>query len=411
MAIIYRMPAEFEQRSDVFVTWPPEANYDRGGDIRLACVRIIEELLDEVQVHVNCAWPGAYNECLFYLQEAGIDHKRLRFSYFEDGGASLRDFGPTVMLGPKGRRRLINLSWNQYGFMDKEDPQAQVARRAGVQLAAEVGVFDIVNSPLVSIGGGCEFNGQGTMIAIAKTVRERLNPDYSLDWIESEYRRLFRLDRVIWIPEALPENEDFRGGPVDEKADSRLVFGSGLAGSVDQMCRFVAPHKVLLAEVDEQEAQQDMWAEQCQRRLLAAKRALEGQAGGGEPLEIVRMPMAEPIEYRLEAGEAAYEAYKAQIEAQGGTFRDGTPWPQGPLHLYAPASYCDFLACNNVVLGQRYYHDGMDERVRAKDEQAERVLQECFPERRVVMIDALDLSLAGGGVHRWTKDVAAPRRG
>lgn len=49
----------------------------------------------------------------------------------------------------------------------------------------------------------------------------------------------------------------------------------------------------------------------------------------------------------------------------------------------------------------------MNEVVKEKDEQAKAVLESCFPDRKVIMIDSLALNLSGGGVHCWTKDVAA----
>lgn len=51
----------------------------------------------------------------------------------------------------------------------------------------------------------------------------------------------------------------------------------------------------------------------------------------------------------------------------------------------------------------------MSEVVKEKDEQAKAVLESCFPDRKVIMIDSLVLNLSGGGVHCWTKDVAASR--
>ena len=59
------------------------------------------------------------------------------------------------------------------------------------------------------------------------------------------------------------------------------------------------------------------------------------------------------------------------------------------------------------MLGQRYWHEGMDASIKEKDERAKSVLQECFPDREVIMIDVFALNLMGGGVHCWTKDVAA----
>ena len=66
--------------------------------------------------------------------------------------------------------------------------------------------------------------------------------------------------------------------------------------------------------------------------------------------------------------------------------------------------------CNGVVLGQRYWQEGMDEAIKEKDAQAEAALKACFPDRKVVMIDSLALNMAGGGVHCWTKNVYVPAR-
>ena len=88
-------------------------------------------------------------------------------------------------------------------------------------------------------------------------------------------------------------------------------------------------------------------------------------------------------------------------------FADGTPWPGGPIHLIASTGYCNFLICNGVVIGQRYWHEGMDPAIKGKDEAAQAVLEECFPDRTVVMVDSLALNMTGGGVHCWTKNVAA----
>ena len=77
------------------------------------------------------------------------------------------------------------------------------------------------------------------------------------------------------------------------------------------------------------------------------------------------------------------------------------------IHLIASTGYCNFLICNGVVIGQRYWHEGMDPAIKGKDEAAQAVLEECFPDRTVVMVDSLALNMTGGGVHCWTKNVAA----
>ena len=102
-----------------------------------------------------------------------------------------------------------------------------------------------------------------------------------------------------------------------------------------------------------------------------------------------------------------YGLYEGPVMEMGGAFADGTPWPGGPIHLIASTGYCNFLICNGVVIGQRYWHEGMDPAIKGKDEAAQAVLEECFPDRTVVMVDSLALNMTGGGVHCWTKNVAA----
>lgn len=54
----YRYPGEFEERSDVFVTWMPPYIGSDEFDSRVPCIEIIRNLVDEVQVHVNCGQEG-----------------------------------------------------------------------------------------------------------------------------------------------------------------------------------------------------------------------------------------------------------------------------------------------------------------------------------------------------------------
>ena len=67
--------------------------------------------------------------------------------------------------------------------------------------------------------------------------------------------------------------------------------------------------------------------------------------------------------------------------------------------VVAAASYLNFLISNEVVIGQKYWREGWDEDIRERDEQAKAVLQSVFPNRKIVMIDALAVNFGGGGVH------------
>lgn len=118
--------------------------------------------------------------------------------------------------------------------------------------------------------------------------------------------------------------------------------------------------RFFLPEVSDEEAASSKAGAESRRRIEAAYEILSNETDWeGKPFEIVRMPTAEPIEVVIAPGDEDYELYKGFIDEMGGKFMDGTPWPEGPVHFYAAASYCNFLICNGVVLGQRYYHEGM----------------------------------------------------
>lgn len=404
----YRYPGEFEERSDVFVTWMPPYIGSDEFDSRVPCIDIIRNLVDEVQVHVNCGQEGALEEARARLAEAGVDLDKIIFTQFEDTNFYHRDNGPNVMVDDEGNRLLVNTNWSFYGVYDPADPAMQTSRQAGLHDGISLGIDNIVGTELVSEGGDREFNGRGVLIAIEDTEVRKRNPGWTKDQVEAELKRLFNVEKIIWLPQPLLEDDDYRMGPLDHKEDGTPVFGMSFAAHADEMCRFITPRKILLAEVTDEEAAASECDRESKRRLDAAYEILRNATDAdGNAFEIVRMPVSVPIELVIAPGDDDYDLYRGFIDEMGGTFADGTPWPEGPVHFYAATSYCNFLICNGVVLGQRYYRDGMDLIIKEKDERAERVLQECFPDRKIVMIDSFALNLMGGGVHCWTKDVAA----
>jgi len=65
----------------------------------------------------------------------------------------------------------------------------------------------------------------------------------------------------------------------------------------------------------------------------------------------------------------------------------------------AALSYLNFIITNKVVVGQTCWREGMPQEVKVKDEKAAQILHSVFPNRKIVMIDALAVNLGGGGIH------------
>lgn len=128
----------------------------------------------------------------------------------------------------------------------------------------------------------------------------------------AEYKRIYNLNKVIWLPQPMLEDDDYRLGILDEKEDGTPVFGMSFTAHIDEMCRFITPNKILLAEVSDEEAASSKAGAESRRRIDAAYEILRAETDWeGKPFEIVRMPTAEPIEVVIAPGDEDYELYKA----------------------------------------------------------------------------------------------------
>lgn len=405
----YRHPGEFESQSDVFMTWLPDDIQMQGYDNRATCVEVVKALQQhgEATLHINCGAEGVLEKARTILESAGVDVEGIKFTQFPDTNWYVRDNGPTILVDDLGGRVMVNPAWSYYGVWSKNSPEAVCARKAGVHMAVSLGCYDIASSDLVSEGGDREFNGDGVMMCIEDTEVRKRNPGCTKEQVEREYKRLYNVKKIIWLPQPMVEDDDYRMGPLEYR-DGIPYFGTSFAAHIDEMCRFVDRSTILLAEVSDEEAAESAAAAESKRRLDAACEVLRNETDVyGRPFDIVRMPVSKPIDYLLSVDDDDYQLYKGFIDEMGGKFADGTPWPDGDLHFIASTGYCNFLVCNGVVVAQRYWNEGMDSVIKAKDDQAESVLRSCFPDRQVVMVDSLALNMSGGGVHCWTKNVPA----
>ena len=134
-------------------------------------------------------------------------------------------------------------------------------------------------------------------------------------------------------------------------------LGSGCAGDdthghIDDIARFTAPGKVVLAyEADPSDSNHEPSVENF-RRLTEARDAQ------GRPLHVVKLPMPRPIWF-------------------------------GDERL--PASYANFYVANGVVIVPTFNDEA--------DFIALEALRTAFPGRRVVGIHAVDLVLGQGTLH------------
>ena len=141
---------------------------------------------------------------------------------------------------------------------------------------------------------------------------------------------------------------------------ARGIVGDDTHGHVDDCARFVDPHTVLACVADDR---QDPNFARLQDNWARLKRATDQH---GHPLRVVPLPMPEPLHF---AGQRL------------------------------PASYANFYVANGVVLVPTFND--------AQDRRALGVLAECFPDREVIGIHAVDLVWGLGTLHCMTQQEPA----
>ena len=124
----------------------------------------------------------------------------------------------------------------------------------------------------------------------------------------------------------------------------------------------------------------------------------------GRPFRVVTLPVP-ALRYYVRT-RAVTEADKTSVLGRVvlRTFAVGDE-----VHFVPALSYLNFLISNGVVLVPAYWHHGLPEREREKDEEVRATLQRLFPDRRVVQIQPLSVNWDGGGMHCITQQQPSTR--
>ncbi len=404
----FRYAGEFEEQEAVIVGWPRIIQPVKGMFTEGVMVQVVKALIGQVEkVIVNCGWPGTYDRCRELLTESGVDLKDITITQMPDMMHWARDYGPDIMKNDKGEMRLVHFRFDMYGMGEEDSEMSTLCHKYAPHMAAELGCFDIVSSCLISEGGDKEFNGAGVMMTIEETEVAKRNGSMTRDEVEAEFKRVFDLKKVIWLPKCHWEEEPSTIGVLDY-VDGKPVYRSGSAnGHIDELARFVDKNTVLLLEVDEEEAKSLESARITKERCDMAYEVLKNETDAeGTPLNIIRIPAPIP-EYVVTTPEDWTNRTWGRrfAENEAALLDDGTPMPEGEIIMQPAMSYINYLVCNRVVIAQCYWREGKPEAIRQRDEEAMAALRKAYPGRTIVPIYSMDLNIRGGGIHCATKNI------
>jgi agmatine deiminase len=254
----------------------------------------------------------------------------------------MRDMGPTFVVDDDRPGVLGGVDWSFNGWGAPEWAEWRVSAEIG-RIVAKARGAELVSSLLVNEGGGIHVDGEGTVL-LTETVQldPRRNPFADHARVEAEMARTIGATKAIWLPRGLTRDYD--------------EFGTN--GHVDIVATLAAPGRLLLHDQPDS-------AHPDHAVLREIRESLRTQTdAAGRALEIIALPAPE-------------------------TLRD----PDGE---FVDWSYVNHLVVNDGVIACGFGEERADAAASA-------ILEEAYPGRRVVTVDAREIFARGGGIHCITQ--------
>jgi len=382
----YTFPPEWAPHEAVWMGWSDEAPHHK------VQVEMIGALAPHVKVRLMVASESAKAEAEKALAAAGVAPDRVEFITQKIVNFWIRDPGPRFL--SDGRHlAMAEFGWNSYGYpLDLIIGGYDYPRRAVISRDVAEGLNIPVSSTTVVAEGG-QMDVSDEVIVTYKGTALQRNPAVPLEEIEREYLRVYGKKKVVWL-ERPPLSDRVFSGP-----KLKNYFGEGANGHIDEYIRFVNNSTLLIAQIDEPEADLDPLSRADQeilRENLAQLRAAVNV--DGRPFDIITLPVPA---LRAHMRTTHLSEKVKSWDSLGARFRDFAVGDE--IHFIPALSYLNFLVTNAVVLVPAYWHQGLPEREREKDELARDTLQRLFPGRRVVQINPLAVNWSGGGMHCITQ--------
>lgn len=329
----YYFPAEFDRHDATWLSWPhKQASWPGKIDaIYPYYAQFVKALSKSEKVNINVNDELMKAAAAEWLSKAGVDLEKVDFFLHPTNDAWCRDHGPAFLVNPEAKDKKVIVDWNYNAWGDKYPPYdlddvvpTLIAQRYNIP---------VFHPGIIMEGGSVEFNGERTVLtSVSCLLNPNRNPHLTRENIERYLRDYYGAEQTLWIPDG--------------------IVGDDTDGHVDDTVRFVNADTVL-SVVEDDRSDENYQILQHNLKELNTLRLLNGK-----PLNIIELPMPDPVIYEDQR---------------------------------LPASYANFYICNNAVIVPTFRCD--------KDDKALQIIQNCFPSRTVVGIDSTEIIWGLGSFH------------
>lgn len=392
----YRLVGEFEPMAGIWLGAAPDTD-----NLMAVTADLVRTLSPHVSITIVADGETAIAATKLKLTAAGVDSDRVEFLINDQTQFFIRDPGAVFAVNNAGKIGAVDFKWSTYGlkgwcgvlYPDEQkradtcatyaDPGPEILDAwMGEQLGGKVFPIDINLE-----GGAIETNGRGTVI-ISGVLAEQRNPGRSLDDLKVELLKLPGVSNVIWLEHGLADDPQMRSSIVDE------YVGYGTGGHTDEFVRFADPQTILLAWVEEDEANAHPVSRINRERMMRNYEILvAARDQDGRPFRIVKAPMPKPVEREFALGKDWNSGDEWVVDMFPAS--EGRAVGDKVIHV-AASSYLNYVIANGIVVMPTYVADGANP---TDEDKVVALFKTVFPGREIARVPATTLNWLGGGLH------------
>ncbi|WP_434036093.1 agmatine deiminase family protein [Formosa sp. 4Alg 33] len=340
-----RFPAEWEHQEGVLLCFPYNGN-DWPGKyqaIQWAFVEFIKKVAQVETVFLVVENKKQQDKVNDMLEMAHANLNNVSYIVYKTNRSWMRDSGP-IIVKKGGERVALNFNFNGWAKYPNHKLDRGVPKVISEVLKAPLVQVMHNGKPVVLEGGAMDSNGKGTLLTSEECL---LHPSIQVrneNFTKADYEAVFKTYLGI-------TNVIWLGDG---------IVGDDTHGHIDDLCRFVNEDTIITVLESNPEDANYIVLQDNLKRLQASK--LEN----GTTPNIVILPMPKPLIF------------------------DG---------IQIPASYANFLILNKTVLVPTFND--------SKDRIALNIIADCFPDREVIGMSAIDLIWGFGTLHCLSQQIPA----
>lgn len=338
-----RFPAEWEKQQGILLCFPHNGKDWPGkyGAVQWAFVEFIKKVVAFEEVFLVVADENLKKKIQKLLETAHVELNRVSFIIHKTNRSWMRDSGPIIVKNG-ATREALNFNFNGWAKYKNYKLDRLIPSRVASFLNIPLTPVLYKGKPVILEGGAIDVNGRGTLLTSEECLMHSDIQVRNPGFTRADYEAIFK--EFLGITHVIWLGDG--------------IMGDDTHGHIDDLCRFVNADTLLTVVESDPEDSNYAALQENLKRLQNSK--LEN----GKAPNIVTLPMPGRLDF------------------------DG---------LRLPASYANFLILNHSVLVP-VFND-------PNDRLALNIIAECFPERKIIPISAIDLIWGFGTLHCLSQQV------